>query len=169
MTDSHRQTIPGQGLLGTAALFLGCGLIFLSCIEATSGVPGMPRFWYVNRALWWLIAVGCFVGGCALLYRIPSTDEETRWQPTRPGPRFRSLVLYTRAGCGLCDEAHELLERYGEWLPDIMLVDIESDPRLVEKYGTCVPVVALDGKVRFRGRIAETLLRRLIEGTPPVA
>ena len=29
---------------------------------------------------------------------------------------------------------------------------------------TCVPVVAIDGKIRFRGRVDAVLLRRLIAG-----
>ena len=40
-------------------------------------------------------------------------------------------------------------------------------PHLVDRFGKCVPVVELDGKVRFKGRINEILLRRLIEGSPP--
>ena len=31
------------------------------------------------------------------------------------------------------------------------------------------PVVEFDGKVRFRGRVSEALLQRLLEGTPPGA
>lgn len=171
MTQSHDRTgHPGQALFGTIAVFLGTGLIFLSCIEATTGVPGMPRFWYTNRPLWWLISIGTFVGGGVLLYGLsPKDDGTTHWSPSRPGRRFRTLVLYTRVNCGLCVEARELLERYGRWLPQILEVDIDTDPRLVERFGTCVPVVALDGKVRFRGRINEVLLRRLIDGTRPVS
>jgi hypothetical protein len=46
-------------------------------------------------------------------------------------------------------------------------VDIDRDPELVARFSTCVPVVELDGKVRFRGRVNEVLLRRLIAATPP--
>ncbi len=69
------------------------------------------------------------------------------------------VVLYTRQRCHLCDEAAELLARH-----DIapQLVDIDHSPDLVELYDTCVPVVEIDGKVRFRGRINEILLRRLL-------
>jgi hypothetical protein len=78
-------------------------------------------------------------------------------------------MVYTRAGCHLCDDALELLAAHRRWLPDAVAVDVDHDPRLVEKYGNCVPVVVCDGKVRFRGRVAPELLRRLIEGTPPVS
>ena len=41
-------------------------------------------------------------------------------------------------------------------------IDIDTQPKLLEKYDTCVPVVEIDGKVRFRGTINEVLLVRLI-------
>ncbi len=74
------------------------------------------------------------------------------------------VVIYTREGCHLCDEAYELLLQYG-LLP--VLVDIDRDPELVEKYTTCVPVVMIDGRVRFRGRVNEVLLQRLVGRRSP--
>lgn len=71
------------------------------------------------------------------------------------------VTVYTRVGCHLCDEAKELLERYGL---EPELVDIDADPQLRERYTTCVPVVVIDGKERFRGRVNEVLLRRLLSG-----
>ena len=41
-------------------------------------------------------------------------------------------------------------------------VDIDADPELRQKYDQCVPVVVIDGQERFRGRINEVLLRRLL-------
>ena len=41
-------------------------------------------------------------------------------------------------------------------------IDIDKQPELREKYDTCVPVVEIDGKVRFRGTINEVLLVRLL-------
>ena len=70
-------------------------------------------------------------------------------------------TLYTRRGCHLCEEAHEMLSRYG-LRPT--LVDIDEHPELLERYGQCVPVVAIDGRERFRGRVNEVLLRRLCRG-----
>ncbi len=74
-----------------------------------------------------------------------------------------SVVLYTRKGCHLCDDACAVLRRHG-LTPQ--LIDVDSDPRLVEQYGCCVPVVVIDGKVRFRGRVNEVLLRRLLPHRP---
>ena len=71
------------------------------------------------------------------------------------------VVLYTRRGCHLCDDALALLRRYG--LAPV-LVDIDLDHELRERFTECVPVVAIDGQVRFRGRVNEVLLRRLLAG-----
>ena len=89
------------------------------------------------------------------------------WTPGAPGRRFETLKLYTRRECHLCDEAKQLLMAYVSFLPPIDEIDIDENPEFLEKFTTCVPVVEIDGKVRFRGRVNESLLRRLIEGEPP--
>jgi glutaredoxin len=71
------------------------------------------------------------------------------------------VLLYTRPGCHLCEEAEALLRKHGL---EPQLVDIDADPQLRERYTTCVPVVVIDGKERFRGRVNEVLLRRLLAG-----
>ncbi|WP_425398516.1 glutaredoxin family protein [Aeoliella sp.] len=68
--------------------------------------------------------------------------------------------LYTRDGCHLCDDAHQLLRSRGV---EPTLTDIDTRPDLLTKYNTCVPVVVVDGKVRFRGRIDPVLLDRLLQ------
>lgn len=142
-------------LLGTAGLLLGLG-------ASTGWDIRLP----LGRFVWSLISLIVAVGGAALIWR---TDHpRTAWRPRRGGRRFHSAVLYTRSTCPLCDEAARLLSEYSRFLPDIAEVDIDADPRLQEKFNTCVPVVEFDGRVRFRGHISEPLLRRLIEGTAPV-
>ena len=73
--------------------------------------------------------------------------------------RQPEVLLYTRDGCHLCDDAQALLEKYGL---EITLIDIDADPALRARYHDCVPVVVIDGKERFRGRVNEILLRRLL-------
>ena len=75
------------------------------------------------------------------------------------------VVLYTRSGCHLCDEAKKVLEACLDPcdLP-VVEVDIDSDSALKAAYDCCVPVVEIDGKVRFRGQVNEVLLRRLLRG-----
>ena len=71
------------------------------------------------------------------------------------------VVVYTRHGCHLCDDALSLLVRHG-LSPQV--VDIDADAVLCQKYTDCVPVVEIDGQERFRGRVNEVLLRRLLAG-----
>lgn len=75
---------------------------------------------------------------------------------SQPSPR---VILYTRQGCHLCDEAAALLSRHGLSFES---VDVDQDPALRERYNECVPVVEIDGRERFRGRIDDLLLRRLL-------
>lgn len=152
--------------LGSFLLFGGILLLLLCAIETTQGLPGMPRFWYANRTMWWAMAFGAAIVGARLLM---PTDETTtvRWKPSRPGIRFQHVLVYTKTGCPLCDEAFAVLRAHQRWLPSITELVIDNDAELLSKYGTCVPVVLCDNKVRFRGRIVPALLQRLIEGTPP--
>jgi len=70
-----------------------------------------------------------------------------------------SVTLYTRRGCHLCDDVQALLLRHGL---HPQLVDIDADSALRERYNHCVPVVEINGRERFRGRINEVLLLRLL-------
>jgi glutaredoxin len=72
-----------------------------------------------------------------------------------------NVILYTRQGCHLCDNALSMLRRHGL---NPRLVDIDSDASLRQRYNECVPVVQIDGKERFRGRVNEVLLARLLAG-----
>jgi glutaredoxin len=69
------------------------------------------------------------------------------------------VVLYSRQGCHLCDIAADVLARHNLTFE---VVDIDADPVLREQYNECVPVVVIDGKERFRGRVDELLLRRIL-------
>ena len=44
-----------------------------------------------------------------------------------------------------------------------VLVDIDERPDLLADYNTCVPVVVIDGKARFRGKVDRLLLERLLQ------
>jgi glutaredoxin len=69
------------------------------------------------------------------------------------------VVLYTRRGCHLCEDALRLLEHHGI-AP--LCADIDGDPVLRERFDTCVPVVEINGRIRFRGAVHPVLLRRII-------
>jgi hypothetical protein len=152
--------------LGAMAMLLSFLMFTLIVLDALFTLPiQLPASFYQNRALWIGGAMALIVAAW-ILQTSPSVTVK-RWSPSRPGRRFRALRIYGRNGCHLCDDAVDILEKYRAWLPVIELVDIDDDPALVEKFAEQIPVVELDGRVRFRGRISELLLRRLLEGTPP--
>jgi glutaredoxin len=75
------------------------------------------------------------------------------------------VVMYTRHGCHLCEEAWAILQAAQQTLPfDLRTIDVDTDPALAEQFGLCVPVVTVDGAVRFRGRVNAILLHRLLRG-----
>lgn len=77
---------------------------------------------------------------------------------------MQSVVLYTRVGCHLCEDAHDLLVRLGI-RPTI--IDIDADPELRAQFQVWVPVIEIDGKVRFRGLVNELLLTRELRSADP--
>jgi hypothetical protein len=62
-------------------------------------------------------------------------------------------VLYTTAGCHLCEQAESILRAVAagnpalHWTP----VDISEDPVLVDAYGLRIPVVKLPGRQQDLG------------------
>ena len=76
---------------------------------------------------------------------------------------FRSCRLLTRRECKLCDEALQILLQFQHALPTIDVVDIDDDPQLVRQFGESIPVIEIDGRVRFRGRGDWRLLQRMID------
>lgn len=73
-------------------------------------------------------------------------------------PRPRQAILYTRAGCHLCDVAAEMLHAEGY---ATQIIDIDDDPELRSRFDHDVPVVEIAGRIRFRGHVDPLLLRRL--------
>ena len=78
------------------------------------------------------------------------------------------LILYGRPGCGMCDEARDLLRaildertREGMTAPALTEVDIEADPDLERRFFTTIPVVEL-GDRRLELATSAAKLRRLL-------
>ena len=71
------------------------------------------------------------------------------------------VVLVTRKGCHLCDDALALLQQLAV---HVQLADVDADDELHRLYDFRVPVVLIDGVVAAEGRIAkeavEDALRR---------
>ena len=61
-----------------------------------------------------------------------------------------TVTLYTRPGCGLCDEMKQGLEQRGY---EVVEVNIDSDRELKRKYGWEIPVAVLNGEIIAKGRL----------------
>jgi hypothetical protein len=60
------------------------------------------------------------------------------------------VVLYSRPGCHLCDDARAVLLAERERTPfDLDEVDIETSDDLTREYGVRIPVVEVDGEEAF--------------------
>ena len=74
------------------------------------------------------------------------------------------IVIYSRKQCHLCDEAKAVVApvalRRGL---AIEVVDVDTDPSLVEKYGLEVPVVFVHGRKAFKYRVDVAKLESLLE------
>jgi glutaredoxin len=74
---------------------------------------------------------------------------------------MRTITLYTRPGCHLCDDARAHLVRLQQSLPfTLHEVDITADDALHARYLERIPVVALDGEELFDYFVDERALRR---------
>ncbi|HZE04945.1 MAG TPA: glutaredoxin family protein [Solirubrobacteraceae bacterium] len=73
----------------------------------------------------------------------------------------RSVVLYGREGCCLCDDARTLLLRVRADQPFAFAErDIETDEQLLRAYLERIPVVTIDGEEAFELWVDESELRR---------
>jgi glutaredoxin len=74
------------------------------------------------------------------------------------------VIVYSRPGCHLCDEAKLALNSAGcEDQFTLEEINIESDPELLTKYKYDIPVVTLDGAEIFRHRVNQERFRKLVQ------
>ncbi|MDP7557247.1 MAG: glutaredoxin family protein [Nitrospinaceae bacterium] len=79
------------------------------------------------------------------------------------------IEILTKQDCCLCDDAKDVVNRV---LPDypaqLVMTDIESDPKLFEEFKEKIPVVRINGVESFVYKAHETTLRhkldKLVEG-----
>jgi glutaredoxin len=75
------------------------------------------------------------------------------------------FTIYSRQGCTCCHTALDLLREYQRRHGfSLETVDVDTDPALAALHGGSVPVVTVNGKVRFRGKVNPALLDRLLTG-----
>jgi glutaredoxin len=71
------------------------------------------------------------------------------------------LTLYTREGCGLCEEMKGVIHKVGEEVPlELEEVDVDGTPDLKQKFGYEVPVLFINGRKAFKYRLTGTDLRK---------
>ncbi|MBA2578584.1 MAG: glutaredoxin family protein [Euzebyaceae bacterium] len=90
--------------------------------------------------------------------RADRDGRRVRWRRRRRP----AVTVYTRAGCGLCRTAERVVAHVARGVADVELVQIDTDPELVERFTLRVPVVFVDGvefaeyevdPIRFRDRL----------------
>src|SRR5262249_37824910 len=106
----------------------------------------------MDRGLSWRVNVNMF----------PSWPFDlASWWPSHAAAKHHHIVLYTRQGCHLCELAKQQLETTRHRRPfSLEAVDVDSQPELAARYGSLVPVVTVNGRVRFWGRVNPVLLDR---------
>jgi hypothetical protein len=97
-----------------------------------------------------------------------------------PSPRAAApdpaneLVLLTREGCHLCDEALDTIRDVlgargtaGQKVPSLRIVDIDGHPPLESAYGQRIPVIRIAGEeleLVISARRLTRLLERVLDG-----
>ena len=91
-----------------------------------------------------------------------------RWMRARAANRHSSITvrIYSKPECHLCDQAHEFLRAEQRRLGfHLDYVDINSSDELTKQFAACVPVIEVNGRTFFRGRINPVLWKRLMRAT----
>ncbi len=147
-----------QAWLGTVTM--ACASIFAVLIFSDRMDIKMfdfPTMWYSSRQFHLVVCGAMFIAAAILLKSPPQKSR-------RSGrPLFRTCRMLTRQNCHLCDDALAILMSFQDALPSIQVVDIDDDPQLVRQFGESVPVIEIDGRVRFRGAVEPLLLKRLVD------
>lgn len=144
----------GTGMMILASLFA----VLIFCDRTDMPLFNMPSMWFKSRGVH-LVLCGSMFLMAAFLLKSPGAPRDER----NGRPLFRSCRFYTRENCHLCDDALGILTQFQDALPTIEIIDIDEDAQLVRQFGESVPVVEIDGRVRFRGAVNPKLLQRLID------
>ncbi|MGH7822087.1 MAG: glutaredoxin family protein [Candidatus Binatia bacterium] len=78
--------------------------------------------------------------------------------------RVRTLTLYGRPECDLCEEMKAAVRQVAARVPlELHEVDVSGDRELERRYGLDVPVLLVDGREAFRHRATVAELVRWLE------
>jgi glutaredoxin len=73
------------------------------------------------------------------------------------------VLLYSKPGCHLCDDARAIIERVcADLRTSYREIDINTDPELQHAYGEQIPVTFVDGAQHDYWRVDEARLRRAL-------
>jgi glutaredoxin len=78
-----------------------------------------------------------------------------------PAPVQAHVIIYSRPGCHLCDEAKRAIEGAGcqnEYT--LEEINIESDSDLLSRYQYDIPVITINGVEAFRHRLTAVEFRK---------
>lgn len=74
------------------------------------------------------------------------------------------VVIYSKPGCYLCDEAKAAIQAAGcAGQFTLEEVNIETDPDLMRRYRFEIPVVTFDGTEKFRQRLSSEEFRDALQ------
>jgi glutaredoxin len=74
------------------------------------------------------------------------------------------VIVYSRPGCHLCDEAKAAIEKSNcSAHYTLQEVNIESDSELLRKYKYDIPVIMIDGEEAFRHRVDPNEFKSRVE------
>ncbi len=73
------------------------------------------------------------------------------------------VILYSKPGCHLCEDARRVLEQVQKQQPfHLEEVNIQDDPTLLAEYGEQIPVVLLNGTFFCEYEVDGAKLRQLL-------
>ena len=144
----------GTAMMITASVFA----VLIFCDRMDMRLFPMPAVWDTSRGMHLFACCGMFACAAILLKSPVNSDERESTTPL-----FKSCEMLTRPGCALCDEAFGVLLGFQNALPPITIKDITDDAQLTRQFGESIPVVVLDGRVRFRGAVDPLLMQRLVD------
>ncbi|MEQ9408790.1 MAG: glutaredoxin family protein [Fuerstiella sp.] len=146
-----------NAFFGTFCFMLAAVLTCLVFVHQWTSIDlHLPAIWYRSRNFHVLICVVLYAAGW-WAHRAAARSQRAAAQ------LIRSVTVYSRPNCSLCDRAMKVLEEFAAELPPINVVDITGDEELERQYSDSIPVVEMDGRVRFRGIVSAELVRRLLD------
>lgn len=141
--------------IGSILFLLGTGFALLMIGQHWLRIQmPLPAIWYQTRSAHLLICVSCFI--CGVIAHLKGQT------PQNQAALFQTVRVYTKPECSLCNQAIAVLDEFSSVMPEIEEVDISHDSELTRLHARHVPVVEIDGRIRFRGIVSSELLDRLI-------